>query len=215
MKKTMKLRLFFSNMLIAVASFAMADNYSVEIIPSLIKPGENFLMVVRLDNPSQTEISGWDFKMVLPEGITYDKAKGSSDFGNITSTPTVFSDAFSTNIVKDSKETNSYYVYSFSAGKINLAQKNTLVSFVLKSDEDISEKSIKGLLKACSLSDSQAKSYNLQDVEFSMSFGSTTTDINSLETISAESPLYNLNGQRVVKSTKGIYVKEGKKIISK
>ena len=209
----MSYRLFLTQGLLAIASVAMANNYSVRTIPSLIAPGENFLLLVNLENTEQTQVSGWDFKMVLPEGVTFEKARGTANFGTISDTPEVLDEAFSTNIVKDSKEANTYYVYSFSAGKTNSESNTTLVSFSLKSDAAITAESLKGLLKLCTIADNNAKSYSLNDVAFTLNFGKSTTGVKEIEELKNENDetIFNLNGQRVNKSTNGIYVKAGKR----
>jgi len=220
----MSFRLFFTNALLVVASVTMANNYSVKTIPSLIMPGENFLLLVSLENTEQTQVSAWDFKVVLPEGVTFVNAQGTADFGTISTTPEVFSDGFSTNIVKDSKEANTYYVYSFSAGKTNNEEKTTLVILSLKSDASAiteAEENIDVLLKSCSIADNSATSYSLDNVNLTLAFGSSTTGVEEIETgglANEDADVYDLQGRRVNTSTtnsKGVYLKAGKKMVRK
>ena len=51
----------------------------------------------------------------------------------------------------------------------------------------------------------------------SIEFGGGTTDIDGITTADVDdnAPVYNLNGQRVNRNTKGIVISNGKKIINK
>ena len=47
------------------------------------------------------------------------------------------------------------------------------------------------------------------------SFDGTQTGINGVEATTAKGAIYNLNGQRVEKAQRGIYIQNGKKFIVK
>ena len=193
MKKILSLLVFT-----AMAVFANAQD-PVTLIPSV----EDGSLVIKFENTSGKVIANCNFLLTLPEGVTLkpNKKKFVYEEGDATEGMT-----FSIKQYAGTTDKWSIAVYD---GEFDEEAGNTIMSLPLVADK------LEGKAVFSEIAFGDPDKANIcrpADFEFDLA-GTAINSISAEQTKSGV--IYNMNGQRVSKATKGIYVVDGKKVAVK
>lgn len=154
-----------------------------------------------------------EFMLSLPEGITvaYDEdeedyvyEKGSSMLvktHTVTITPTA-----------DGK---LYVLVKNESGKEFKAESGEYLTVTLNADANVTGV-LEGKMEEIGLFRLDATQMNtVTEYNFKITIKGTPVGIQEVEAANANAPIYNLGGQRVEKTAKGLYIKNGKKVVVK
>ena len=193
MKKILSL-LFFA----AIAVFANAQTLK---FGGKVEEGN---LVFTYENTTGKTIANCNFQIILPEGISIQKnSKGKFVYtkGDATEDMSNFDIKYN--------EKNGKYTIAIYNGEFDDEQDNIIVKLPLEGE-------LKGEANVVNIAfgDPDEKDF---EVEYGIAFPDFTIDLaTAINGISAEETksgvIYNLNGQRVSKATKGVFVIDGKKV---
>ena len=194
MKKILSL-LFFA----AIAVFANAQTLKFD---GKLQEGN---LVFTYENTTGKTIANCNFQLKFPEGVSiklnstgkkylYEKGDATEDMSNFD--------------IKYSEKTGKYTIAIYN-GEFDDEAGNTIVSLPLDGE-------LKGEAAVTNIAFGDPDENDFE-VSYGVSFPDFIIDLaTAIKSISAEETksgvIYNLNGQRVSKATKGIYVVDGKKV---
>ena len=217
MKKTKAL---FAALLLMVAGNVMADN-KVTCNDVTIKAGETAEVTISITS-AEEGVRGWSFRMKLPDGVSMVYDEDEEDY--------VYE--FSDRVPKNSKgaakvDTNiqgtdeeGVLMVSCLGKKADNVLEGTegeVMTITIQADANLESAVAEAALTNISLSNSDAVSLSVEKTyNFTVTIeGTVPVGIQEVEAANANAPIYNLGGQRVEKTAKGLYIKNGKKVVVK
>ena len=164
---------------------------------------------------TETPMAAWQMKFYLPKGLTIAKDQTGERWKCSLSADYTkdFLLGVSPEASKGAPEDGCYTIICFSKdrSKTFVGENTELVSITFQADATYSKES-PILVSDIHLSDRTAKNYHMGNVEIT----NETTGIRDMRAVNISAELYSLSGQRVVgMPQKGIYIRNGKKIIIK
>jgi hypothetical protein len=91
-----------------------------------------------------------------------------------------------------------------------------VMTITIQADANLESAVAEAALTNISLSNSDAVSLSVEKTyNFTVNIVGDVTGIQNIEAANANAPIYNLGGQRVEKTAKGLYIKNGKKVVVK
>lgn len=199
--------------LTAAFAFAQADDVLV-VGDVTIVPGQEKEMSILLQDASQS-YTAFQFDMLLPEGI----AIAADEAGELKATLSEEREADHVLLVKNIAP-NTYRFLSYSETNADFTDEDgLLVNVTLSADETVAKDSL-----LASISDGLLVSaFRDQAVQGELAFAVTVVDEDDPTAIRAISrsqssdggDWHNLNGQRVISPRKGVYIRNGKKVVIK
>ena len=201
----MRKTILLTAMLLAVVSSIQAANLlTVTTNPETVTKGSVFELIISMEN--EIEVSAYDFHLYLPVGIAlvYDEEAEDylyelSDRHNKKHQLTIKYD-----------ETDDSFMLGVSDPSLHKLTGNSgeIIRLKLMISDDAIPGVYDGGIKKIWFAESGNSGVEVEDVAFGISTGihDVLESDNTLQ-------YYNLNGQRVVKLTKGVYVTKGKKIV--
>jgi hypothetical protein len=165
--------------------------------------------------------AGVEFNVVLPSGFDFKRNKS----GNITEKTLVASRGEALEIVEEDEDPVfkisfdpidgglNFTIVDYDGGMFN-SKEGELVTLNLTcpSDQELCE--VKGKLELVMLSDYDGTIAENEVQEFDV-FVIDTDAINSINADGTEGDIYNTAGQRVSRTSKGLYIQNGKKVVKK
>ena len=216
MKKTKAL---FAALLLMVAGNVMADN-KVTAADVTIKAGETADVAISITN--EGTVLGWSFQLKLPEGVSVVYDEDEEDYLYDFSDHVPKSKKGVAKLSPDIRETAEEGVLQFSfvgktADDVLDGNEGEVMTITVKADANLESAVAEGALTNISHSDPDAVSLPVEKTSnFTVTIeGTVPVGIQEVEAANAKAPVYNLGGQRVEKTTKGLYVKNGKKVVVK
>lgn len=224
-------RLMMMAGLLAIAGAAHADEVTVLTAEDVvIKNGETANLVVKMDYDTPETLIGFNFSLVLPEGIDFDcdewrKANGGKisnlkkvlDYGDVLEEDV----AASGMKLQERADGGMLFTWIDNDDKTELIKgetgyHGTLLIIPLKATAEVSS-------TTCSLT-SIGLSNNLDQGFATFGKGATIADavfninadtdgINEVKTAQDNGAIYNVAGQRLDKAGKGLYIQNGKKYV--
>ncbi|MBR5395139.1 MAG: hypothetical protein IK144_08675 [Bacteroidaceae bacterium] len=198
-------------MLCGVAAMAQIGTLSCEDVT--VADNETPYVVVLLNTEDATAISGINFTMVLPDGVSIAKVYNEDDEEWVDDVTFPIAKAKHQSGVMTATE--GYLVYVAAETSVSF---KTTTNEVVKIGLDVANLA-KGTydikFKSIGLSDkgSPIKSYEQDDFTAQLINGGD--GIYEIKALDNNAPVYNLAGQRVSKAQKGVYVQSGKKVAVK
>ncbi len=190
--------------LLFLAGFALFSMLNARADDIKVVPGETFTLEINLDNAN--EVCAWQATVALPEGIELVE--------NGTKLSSRHGDSYSLIVRPLAKETNQYLLVAFSPSlKALEGHSGTVVTLTLRASKDYKGSAVLNVVNQTQASKTGE--------------GTTTADkshviiadATGIDTVNASylqnREVYNLNGQRVSKLSKGVYVVDGKKMFVK
>jgi hypothetical protein len=215
MKKTKAL---FAALLLMVAGNVMADN-KVTCNDVTIKAGETAKINIAVYN--DVDISGVAFQLYLPDGVTVKKkSNGKYTYTAGSRLKDEDEELIFTINVTDTEDGGVQFGFG-GADVITGESGGSVMSITLEAAADAVSAVTEGYLKNISMSDPNQTSLLLNDPDkqtyaFTVTIeGTVPVGIQEVEAANANAPIYNLGGQRVEKTAKGLYIKNGKKVVVK
>ena len=175
--------------------------------------GETVYLEVELSTEDATAISGIQFNFTLPDGVVLATYVNDDDeeVEDVT-----FPIAKSKHQVGIKPSGDGYMV--FLGGETSISFKTTTTT-VAKIGIKVGDNKAKGVYDinfvkaAMSDKSSPIQSYDVADFTAKLTVGGT--GINSINAADSKAPVYNMAGQRVSKTQKGVYIQNGKKVAVK
>lgn len=211
--KTVKLMIMMC--LLSLATSMQAQKKTVLTASDLvIANGETADLVISINYPTTEQVTVWDFKLYLPEGIEFSKSRlsKSCDVSDETHDGDIANDCLTV-----SKASDGGYLFVWVDQEENTPMTSTtgkLVTVSLKATADVKGE---GQIKDIHLSNKAAEALdlnNIADVTFMVN-GDTGISSVLMDATTADKKAYNLAGQRVGKDFKGIVIQNGKKFMNK
>lgn len=190
------------------AAFALLAMLNARADDIKVVPGETFTLEINLDNAN--DVCAWQATVTLPEGIElvktgeeYAVALSPRHGGN-----------YSLIVRPVAKESNQYLLVAFSPSLKALEGHNgTVATLTLRASKDYKGSSVLNVVgqTQASKSGEGTKTADKAHVIIADATGIDTVNASYLQ----NREVYNLNGQRVAKLSKGVYVVDGKKVFVK
>ncbi len=177
--------------------------------------GEVAYLEVELTAEDVTAISGIQFNFTLPDGVVLNQNWNEDDEEWVNDIE--FPIAKSKHQVGIQDAAGGAYMV-FLGGDASLSFKTTTTT-VAKIGIKVGDNKAKGVYDinfvkaAMSDKSSPVKSYDVADFTAKLTVGGT--GINSINAADSKAPVYNMAGQRVSKTQKGVYIQNGKKVAVK
>ena len=178
--------------LAAFAVFANAQGFGLVKLTGAVEEGS---LVFKFENTSGKTIANCNFKLELPEGISVkpNGKKYTYEEGDATEGMT-FSIAFK----------NNKYTITVYDGEFDETAGNTIITLPLVGD-------LAGQATVSSIAFGDPDGANIdRPADFTIDLATAIKSVSAEQTKSGV--IYNLNGQRVSKAQKGVFVVDGKKV---
>lgn len=208
-----KIRTFLMSVLLLAAGNAMADKLTVSDIT--IEPGQQGEFYVALENA--TDMYAFQFNLTLPEGISLVKDEDEEAYGVYVKGRTAKAGTFTFT----KQDNGSWLIVYFNAAideetkepvPIKGNSGNVMKVFVKAASTFTGTAT--ATLSDAKITDKTTIPQQVENVTFNIT--STVADgIKSIEAAGEDAPVYTLGGQRVEQPKKGIYVKDGRKVVVK
>ena len=170
------------------------------------------LLSVKMKNSVTAE--GFGFDLYLPEG--FDFALDEDGFPEAYLSTARTTAKKTNNFDSAIQKTGALRVFAYSSNGSAISGNDGEVACVkIKISEELEDGTYPIILRKISISDSDAVSHDTEEVETSITTTEDPDGINSLRINQSDVPVYNLHGIQVVKPTKGIYIREGLKVVVK
>ena len=189
----------------------------IYIEPTEVRTGSEAELSVKMKNSVEAE--GFGFDLYLPDGLTF-----KTDVDG-------FPEAYLSTLRTTARKTNTFESVIRPDGALRVMAASTNGSVISGSDgevatvkihvdSDVTPGVLPIILRQIAISDSEAHSYDTEEVKSYVTVLDGTLDIQSVytsrQTRPADNHIYNLQGQRVASpSAPGIYVKNGRKFVVK
>ena len=187
----------------------------IYINPVTTRAGVEITLSVNMKNNVQAE--GFGFDLYLPEGIDF--VLDEDDF------PDVYLSTARTT----TRKTNTFEAAILPNGALRVFAASTNGSVINGNDGEVALVNIRVssdmypgiyplILREIAISDTDAQSHDTDYVKTSITIMGTATDIespNSYSLYNTDGYIYNLQGQRINKPSKGVYIINGKKVVVK
>lgn len=222
-------KLFFSMLaMFAFASTAMAQGPKIFVNKVLITDGSG-TVTVQYEFDKDDYYGNFQFDILLPEEVTADLGRGKVK-ADASFSEAGFAVAGNVFEVDDAKDINNgkkvvRFIASCNDGYAIIGTTGTLFTFPLKADASLNEVfeatlnngkiNVPAMWSDGTDNPDSGKEFNLPDQTFSIYTGNTTVGISEIQQQAEQGPVYNLNGQRVQKAQKGLYIENGKKVVKK
>lgn len=196
--------------LIAALGMAQTDKLVVEDVT--ISPGSTKMVAIQLQNAS-SGYTAFQFDMVLPEGIEIVQDENYGLMVGLIETRAADHSFHVKNIAP-----NTYRFLSYSETNSNfVGDDGDLIHVFLKADEELEDGSETAAIYSGLLVSATGEQEELSDLSIGVVLDSNEgTAIQSIDR--SQTPLgdwYNLNGLRVKTPNKGLYIRNGKKVVIK
>ena len=209
--------------LLGLASVANAERVVVLTVADVTTEEDGaFDVVVNMDFDTQETICGWNFSITLPDGCDFNTTKTSTaakkkcfDWEDTLEDEDVAEGGLNLQARAD----GGYVVAWVDADKTPLLGTHGVICTLKMKAADPAVVGMGRLFQigvVNNLDEGWATFGNgedIADVEFGVN--QDTTGINVIEGTSTNAPVYNLNGVRVEKASKGLYIQNGKKVVVK
>ena len=206
-----KIKTLFIGALLLVAGNAMADKFSVEDVN--VEPGSQTEVLVSIENAST--IYSFQLDLTLPNGVSLVKDEAGEDYGEYIKARTAKSGTFTFNQYGNTWQI-VYFCAKFDDNGMPIAIKGNsgpvmklfikpAVSFVGSGEATITN---------AKTTDETTIPRAAEGCTFKI-ISSIADGINGVSADSNDAPVYTLGGQRVESPKKGIYVKDGRKVVVK
>jgi hypothetical protein len=219
----MKLKTILSTLfLIAVGVQSYADNVLTASDVS-IQAGQTATLNITLSDEGPS-YNAFVFDLLLPEGISI--ATSSEDGQYIATYNSERAKGSDYQLLIANHKAHSYRVLGFNQTNESFGSKGVLLTITLQAATDITNGNATGILVTDFTDQEYGSSvlgfvatdnywtYGFPQASFTVSM-TNDTGIHDLQADDAEANTYNLMGQRVQHADKGVFIKNGKKIIKK
>ena len=197
-----------------VTDISVIENV-IYIEPTEVRTGNEAELSVKMKNAVKAE--GFGFDLYLPDGLTF-----KTDVDG-------FPEAYLSTLRTTARKTNTFESVIRPDGALRVMAASTNGSIIsgndgevatvkILVDSDVTPGVLPIILRQIAISDSDARSYDFDEVKSYVTVLDGTLDIQSVytsrQTRPADNHIYNLQGQRVSSpSAPGIYVKNGRKFV--
>ena len=170
------------------------------------------MVSVKMKNTVTAE--GFGFDLYLPEGFSF--AMDEDGFPEAYLSTARTTPKKTNNFDSAIQNTGALRVFAYSSNGSAINGNDGEVALVkIKISEELEDGTYPLVLRKISISDSNAVSHDTEEVETSITITEDPDGINSLIINQSDVPVYNLHGIQITNPTKGIYIREGKKITVK
>lgn len=216
MKKT---KAILAAMLLFGGMVAQADNVmTAEDV--IIQPGQDAQLRISLEN--DIEVAYFGFNLYLPEGISFlyddDEEDYVYEYSDRVPTTSKGKPRFKAEFTNAADGSLLCAFNSGTGGYILNGDRGEVISLTLHAESNIDEIIYEGKLgggaNVCISNADGTQSVVLPEVPFSIIVGQAV-GIRNVNASGTDAPVYNLGGQRVESPAKGIYVKNGQKVVKK
>jgi len=220
MKKSLLLLL---TAFIALATSAEAQEKKVVMTAQDVEitAGEQADLVISMNYTTEVPVCGWNIYLALPEGVDLYFDEEEEDYIYSVSTNFItkkLSKWFGIKTIAGLERTYLLYYIDQDNMTPMKTTEGELLTITLAATEQASEQCF-GTLYDIALTDQANNSLdlgNIADSEFNITVkGGISTGIHGIGTSDDDAPVYNLGGQRVKDPAKGIFVKNGIKVVKK
>ena len=209
-----KLKTMILCALLTIAGRAAAQTVSMTAGDVLIEAGQTAELTCSLEN--SMEIAGWQMYLYLPEGVTIACEEEDGE---------VYYDGY---VVLSSRHKRShtctvtptadggYLIMAYNPSKPTAINGNSggLVTITLQAANTYSGDHA-ATIKQVAVSDMNSVQINMENDITILVSEANTTGVMTVKDAAGESSAYDLNGRRVTKTTKGIQIQEGRKVVVK
>jgi hypothetical protein len=177
--------------------------------------GETAYFEVMLETENVDAVSGIQFYFSLPEGVTIAQVYDEDEEGYVTDV--TFPIAKKAHQVGIKATADGYMVYL--GGDKSLSYKaatNPVAKIGISVAATATDGTYDVVFNKAALSDKSTPIQSFEVADFTSKLTITGgTGINDIKALDSKAPVYNLAGQRVSKTQKGVYVQSGKKVAVK
>ena len=231
-----KIAFFVMAALMAIATSVNAQDKKVVMTAEDVnmKAKGDADLVVNMNYTTDVEVVGWNFYLVLPDGIDLAYDEDEEDYIYTVSSDLhkkALRNGFGIKVTEGDYRDDAlnraglttgkvYMLYIIDTANMTPMTKTTgqLLTITLHADETALEV-CNGYIVNIALTDAANNSLDLGNIansEFNIKVeGGVATGINDLNADNSNGAVYNLGGLRVKNPVKGIYVKNGKKVVKK
>ena len=212
-------KFLFSVAMMAMALTANAQDLVLTTNDISAKAGDDVELVVSLDNA--IDVAAWQMYIYAPEGIATAASRITltdrypSEYDELEETDVLFHKVDFTKLGAEAMEegyTNGYLLNCYaSPAKLLTGNSGEIVRIKFKAASSYAgDEKPTILIKNFAVADLTGKQTNLDsDVTTGIEF------IINNKSMNADGTIYNLRGQRVEKANKGLYIKNGQKVVVK
>lgn len=193
-----------------VACLSMNAQVNLQINDFSIKPGESKTITLDLVNPN-TEVSGFNCVIVFPEGITVDKKKTGKY--NLSFNTDAERDVSHTISSGDKDGGMSIVVMSLDADELVGESGDPVLNIPVTASENMAPGVYQITVSAQDIVNCDGtKKYKPEDYICTVTVEGATTGINGVYAESVDA-VYNLNGQKLNNTYRGVNIINGKKMV--
>jgi hypothetical protein len=206
-----KFRTLFACVAILFAANSVAQTLTADDID--IDPGKTAQLDIKLD--AEKVAVNAQFNLLLPSNITINQKLNDDeelvwDIKKSTSATILYSGAQV--VINEIEGGYSFLIYKVAEDQFS-SNKGTLLSVKLKA-ADTETGVFDGKLSGIKIGDKDGPIGTFADSEFKIGVG-VSVGINDIYADGANGDVYNTAGQRVSRTTKGLYIQNGKKVVKK